>query len=399
MIETFSISQQFFSVPGIVSGYLQAKSSAESPPAHLSKPQLAEAPRRRSQPCQTMRTLRTLPSARQVRANRAPARPDNQVCPALQGRRHVTTAEAAALQANTQASAVSVAWGACAVVAQTTWTSAPSSAPGVYPPREWACPGCSKPHECLGGRLGPKGPSKGQKNLKRLRRGASGHSRRAGGMARVPRDRFTKKHTWRGGAEIRWRPELDRQRGQGAQGAAGRSCTRVWPCRPRSCTRRSVWTAWRCVAWRSPCRVGDHRARAPRTSCCVAPHTGGIPGHSPHALAAATALAPERPRGTGSTSPRCSAARAASWSRQPAAICRGVQPCTAARKPATDVCSCCSAHSSADLVPKKSGNIFRVGIFLDFVGLTTRAPHGGASCRSASHVRGANRNRIDSPWG
>ena len=32
-------------------GHLQAKSRAESPPAHLSKAQLAEAPRRRSQPC------------------------------------------------------------------------------------------------------------------------------------------------------------------------------------------------------------------------------------------------------------------------------------------------------------------------------------------------------------
>ena len=37
---------------------------------------------------------------------------------------------------------------------------------------------------------------------------------------------------------------------------------------------------------------------------------------------------------------------------------------------------------------KKSGNIFRVGIFLDFVRLTTRAPHG-------AHVRRAERNRID----
>ena len=39
---------------------------------------------------------------------------------------------------------------------------------------------------------------------------------------------------------------------------------------------------------------------------------------------------------------------------------------------------------------KKSGNVFRVGIFLDFVRLTTRAegPHG-------AHVRGAKRNRID----
>ena len=106
-----------------------------------------------------MRTLRTLPSTRQVRANRAPARPDNHVCPALQGRRHATSAEAAAPQASTQASAVSVAQGTCAAVAQTTWTSAPLSAHA----REWACPGCSKPCECLSGRLGPKGPSKGQK--------------------------------------------------------------------------------------------------------------------------------------------------------------------------------------------------------------------------------------------
>ena len=42
------------------------------------------------------------------------------------------------------------------------------------------------------------------------------------------------------------------------------------------------------------------------------------------------------------------------------------------------------------LVPKKSGNIFRVGMFLDFVWLTTRTmhPHG-------AYVRGARRNRID----
>ena len=37
---------------------------------------------------------------------------------------------------------------------------------------------------------------------------------------------------------------------------------------------------------------------------------------------------------------------------------------------------------------KKRGNIFRVGIFLDFVRPTTRVPHG-------SHVRRAKRNRID----
>ena len=39
-------------------------------------------------------------------------------------------------------------------------------------------------------------------------------------------------------------------------------------------------------------------------------------------------------------------------------------------------------HAEAALATtpmKKSGNIFRVGIFLDFVWLTTRTPHGGAS--------------------
>ena len=41
---------------------------------------------------------------------------------------------------------------------------------------------------------------------------------------------------------------------------------------------------------------------------------------------------------------------------------------------------------------KKSGKIFRVGIFLDFVWLTTRTPHG-------AYVRRARRNRIDAPWG
>ena len=40
------------------------------------------------------------------------------------------------------------------------------------------------------------------------------------------------------------------------------------------------------------------------------------------------------------------------------------------------------------LLAKKSGKIFRVGIFLDFVWLTTRAPHG-------AYVRRARRNRID----
>ena len=44
------------------------------------------------------------------------------------------------------------------------------------------------------------------------------------------------------------------------------------------------------------------------------------------------------------------------------------------------------------VITEKSGNIFRVSIFLDFVWLTTRTegPHGGAS-----YVRGAGRNRID----
>ena len=37
---------------------------------------------------------------------------------------------------------------------------------------------------------------------------------------------------------------------------------------------------------------------------------------------------------------------------------------------------------------RKSGNMFRVGIFLDFVWLTTRTPHG-------AYVRRARRNRID----
>ena len=39
------------------------------------------------------------------------------------------------------------------------------------------------------------------------------------------------------------------------------------------------------------------------------------------------------------------------------------------------------------LLAKKSGNIFRVGIFLDFVWLTTRTPHG-------AYVRRARRNRF-----
>ena len=41
---------------------------------------------------------------------------------------------------------------------------------------------------------------------------------------------------------------------------------------------------------------------------------------------------------------------------------------------------------------KKSGKMFRVGIFLDFVWLTTRTPHG-------AYVRRARRNRIDSHGG
>ena len=40
------------------------------------------------------------------------------------------------------------------------------------------------------------------------------------------------------------------------------------------------------------------------------------------------------------------------------------------------------------------GNTFRVGIFLDFVKLTIRTPHGGAS-----YVQGAKRNRIDTHRG
>ena len=42
------------------------------------------------------------------------------------------------------------------------------------------------------------------------------------------------------------------------------------------------------------------------------------------------------------------------------------------------------------ITKKRSGNIFRVGIFLDFVRLTTRAPHVGPQ-----HVRRAKRSRID----
>ena len=48
--------------------------------------------------------------------------------------------------------------------------------------------------------------------------------------------------------------------------------------------------------------------------------------------------------------------------------------------------------SLSGLVTKQTGSISRVGIFLDFVWLTTRTmhPHGGAS-----YVRGARRTRID----
>ena len=44
------------------------------------------------------------------------------------------------------------------------------------------------------------------------------------------------------------------------------------------------------------------------------------------------------------------------------------------------------------LCTKKSGKMFRVGIFLEFVWLTTRTPHG-------AYVRRARRNRIDRHWG
>ena len=53
-----------------------------------------------------------------------------------------------------------------------------------------------------------------------------------------------------------------------------------------------------------------------------------------------------------------------------------------ARRSVTEVC----------LLTKKSGNVFRVGIFLDFVRLTTRTPHGAC-------VRRARRNRFDRYWG
>ena len=51
-------------------------------------------------------------------------------------------------------------------------------------------------------------------------------------------------------------------------------------------------------------------------------------------------------------------------------------------------------HKVLIIITKKSGDIFRVGIFLDFVRLATRTmhPHG-------AYVRGAKRNRIDRHWG
>ena len=46
------------------------------------------------------------------------------------------------------------------------------------------------------------------------------------------------------------------------------------------------------------------------------------------------------------------------------------------------------ANIMGGTLTKKSGKFFRVGIFLDFVWLTTRTPHG-------AYVRRARRNRID----
>ena len=46
------------------------------------------------------------------------------------------------------------------------------------------------------------------------------------------------------------------------------------------------------------------------------------------------------------------------------------------------------------LIPKKSRNVFRVGIFLGSVGLATRTMHLHEAC-----VRGARQNRTDPPWG
>ena len=44
------------------------------------------------------------------------------------------------------------------------------------------------------------------------------------------------------------------------------------------------------------------------------------------------------------------------------------------------------------MLTKKGGTIFRVGIFLDFVRLATRTPHG-------AYVRRAKYNPIDRDWG
>ena len=55
-----------------------------------------------------------------------------------------------------------------------------------------------------------------------------------------------------------------------------------------------------------------------------------------------------------------------------------------------------SSGCSLYLLTKKSGDAFRVGIFLDFdfVWLTTRAIH-----HHGAYVQGGRRNRIDPPWG
>ena len=82
----------------------------------------------------------------------------------------------------------------------------------------------------------------------------------------------------------------------------------------------------------------------------------------------------------------------------------GTRPCCRCkmRDPASDTPACtgrrphprrttCAAPTlppSRGTLTKKSGKVFRVGIFLGFVWLTTRTPHGG-------YVRGARRNRID----
>ena len=54
----------------------------------------------------------------------------------------------------------------------------------------------------------------------------------------------------------------------------------------------------------------------------------------------------------------------------------------------TPTCRCCCLPRRTRTCPKKSGNMFRVGIFLDFVWLTTRTPHG-------AYARRARRNRVD----